>query len=103
MASPVNGHTQLPRTRISNHTVITTCLTGYPWRPYLLKNIGLAVDTVVVFMQKVNVETTYQGDPFLVTVADYDGDFAGDPAYDNYGIVYNDRSQVRCNKTQPRR
>lgn len=37
---------------------------------------------------------TYAGDPFLVTVAGYDATFASDSAYDNYGAVYNDRSQV---------
>lgn len=45
-------------------------------------------------MHKVNVERTYEGDPFLVTVAAYDADFTSDPAYDDYGIVYNDRLQV---------
>ena len=45
-------------------------------------------------MHKVNVETTYEGDPFLVTVADYDADFTGDASYEDYGIVYNDRLQV---------
>lgn len=57
------------------------------------------VGAVDVFMRKVNVEKTYQGDPFLVTVADYDADFAGFPAYDDYGIVYNDRSQVKVQYT----
>lgn len=41
------------------------------------------------------IEKTYVGDPFLVTVADYDANFADVPAYDDYGIVYNDRLQVR--------
>lgn len=45
-------------------------------------------------VKKVEVEKTYAGDPFLVTVADYDANFADVPAYDDYGIVYNDRLQV---------
>lgn len=56
--------------------------------------IEFVVDTLGVFIHKVNVEKTYEGDPFLVTVADYDADFTDDPSYDDYGIVYNDRSQV---------
>lgn len=56
--------------------------------------IASTVDAVGVFVHKVNVEKTYEGDPFLVTVADYDADFTSFPEYDDYGIVYNDRSQV---------
>lgn len=41
------------------------------------------------------VENTYEGDQFLVTVADYDGDFANDPAYDDYGVVYRNIPQVK--------
>lgn len=41
-----------------------------------------------------NVEQTYTGDPFLVTVADYDTDFISDTAYEDYGLVYNTGSQV---------
>lgn len=37
---------------------------------------------------------TYAGDTCLVTVAGYDGSFAADSSYDDYGIVYNDRTQV---------
>lgn len=40
------------------------------------------------------MEQTYAGDPFLVTVAGYDASFASDTDYDDYGVVYNDRSQV---------
>lgn len=40
------------------------------------------------------MEKTYVGNPFLVTVANYDASFTADPAYDDYGIVYNDRLQV---------
>lgn len=57
--------------------------------------VEFTVDTIGVFMRKVNVEKTYQGDPFLVTVADYDAEFASDSAYNDYGIVYNDRLQVK--------
>lgn len=73
------------------------CIMSYPpLRPSCNTRvaIGFAVDTLGVLMHKVNVENTYEGDPFLVTVADYDADFTADPSYDDYGIVYNDRLQV---------
>lgn len=47
----------------------------------------------VVFRQ-VSVEHTYAGDPFLVTVANYDTAFISDAAYDDYGLVYNTGTQV---------
>lgn len=43
-----------------------------------------------------NVEQTYTGDPFLVTVADYDTEFISDVAYEDYGLAYNTGSQVGC-------
>lgn len=52
------------------------------------------VGGVLLHLKKVEVEKTYVGNPFLVTVADYDASFTNDPAYDDYGIVYNDRTQV---------
>ena len=59
-----------------------------------IRSDWIVVDVVGVFTTKVEVEKTYAGDPFLVTVADYDASFADVPAYDDYGIVYNDRLQV---------
>lgn len=87
-------HPNLPNA-LSNHH--NHCLTGYPPRPpsgNTPTTIEIALDTLGVFVHKVNVENTYEGDPFLVTVADYDASFTSDSSYDEYGIVYNDRSQV---------
>lgn len=52
------------------------------------------VGGVLLHPKKVEVEKTYVGNPFLLTVANYDASFTNDPAYDDYGIVYNDRLQV---------
>ena len=46
-----------------------------------------------------NVEQTYAGNPFLVTVAGYDTDFLNDTAYEDYGLAYNTGSQVACATT----
>lgn len=43
---------------------------------------------------QVEVIETYVGDACLVTVAGYDGSFAADPSYEDYGLVYNGRSQA---------
>lgn len=40
------------------------------------------------------VENTYAGDDFLVTVADYDAEFVNYPAYEDYGKVYRNLEQV---------
>lgn len=50
----------------------------------------------VIILRQVEVIETYSGDSCLVTVANYDGDFASDSSYDNYGIIYNGRTEVTC-------
>lgn len=46
-------------------------------------------------LRQVEVIETYSGSPFLVTVAGYNASFANDEAYNDYGIAYNDRLEVK--------
>lgn len=77
--------------RTSNTISNTSKAPGHVNPPLLPSNACLLS---LLFVSQVNVEATYAGDPCLVTVAGYDAALAGNPFFDDYGIIYNDRSQV---------